>query len=108
MSIIESVSVEQASAPVLRGPLDFPDSPLSNAVRQPMMLGLFLNLQDITFSNLPTTSTWTYDYNAALVRKADAAGFELAFTASSAATAAGRSYKGGGVARGGPPTPHFR
>jgi len=75
-----SIAAEQTAAPTLRGPLDFPDSPLSKAVQQPMMLGLFLNLQDIQFSALPTTSSWTYDYNAALVRKADAAGFELAFS----------------------------
>jgi FMNH2-dependent dimethyl sulfone monooxygenase len=76
-----SIAAEQTAAgPILRGPLDFPDSPLSKAVQQPMMLGLFLNLQDITFSRLATTSTWTYDYNASLVRKADAAGFELAFS----------------------------
>jgi FMNH2-dependent dimethyl sulfone monooxygenase len=76
-----SIAAEQTAAgPILRGPLDFPDSPLSKAVQQPMMLGLFLNLQDIAFSHLLTTSTWTYDYNASLVRKADAAGFELAFS----------------------------
>lgn len=66
--------------PALTGPLDFPDSPLSRAARQPLMLGLFLNLQDIHFSDLPSTSSWTYDYNADLVGKADAAGFELAFS----------------------------
>jgi FMNH2-dependent dimethyl sulfone monooxygenase len=74
------LAVNQDAAPVRRGPLDFPDSPLSRAARQPLMLGLFLNLQDIRFSNLPTTSTWTYDYNAELVKKADELGFDIAFS----------------------------
>lgn len=35
-------------APIeLKGPFDFLDSPLSKAAEQPMMLGVFLNLQDI-------------------------------------------------------------
>ncbi|WP_298379767.1 LLM class flavin-dependent oxidoreductase [Azospirillum sp.] len=75
-----SFALQEEVAPIPRGPLDFPDSPLSRAVRQPLMLGLFLNLQDIRFSNLPTTSSWTYDYNAALVQKADALGFDIAFS----------------------------
>ena len=65
---------------VLKGPLDFEDSPLSRATRQPLMLGLFLNLQDITFSNLPTSNSWTFDYNAELVKRADELGFEIAFS----------------------------
>lgn len=75
-----SLALQQDAGPVLRGPLDFPDSPLSRSARQPLMLGLFLNLQDIRFSNLPTSSTWTYDYNAAIVQKADALGFDIAFS----------------------------
>lgn len=75
-----SLALPQDAGPVPRGPLDFPDSPLSRSARQPLMLGLFLNLQDIRFSNLPTSSTWTYDYNAALVQKADALGFDIAFS----------------------------
>lgn len=75
-----SFALQEEAGPIPRGPLDFPDSPLSRAVRQPLMLGLFLNLQDIRFSNLPTTSSWTYDYNAALVQKADALGFDIAFS----------------------------
>ncbi|CAH2601948.1 LLM class flavin-dependent oxidoreductase [Rhodovastum atsumiense] len=63
-----------------RGPLDFPDSPLSRAIRQPLMLGLFLSLQDIHVSTLPNSSSWTYDYNAAIVQKADALGFDIAFS----------------------------
>jgi FMNH2-dependent dimethyl sulfone monooxygenase len=64
----------------LKGPLDVEDSPLSRAARQPMMLGLFLNLQDITFSDLPTSNSWTFDYNADLVKRADELGFEIAFS----------------------------
>lgn len=66
--------------PPLRGPYDFPDSPLSRAARQPLMLGVFLNLQDIKFSARPTSNSWTYDYNLDLVRKAESLGFELAFS----------------------------
>jgi alkanesulfonate monooxygenase SsuD/methylene tetrahydromethanopterin reductase-like flavin-dependent oxidoreductase (luciferase family) len=61
-------------------PADIPGSPLAKAFEQPLMLGVFLNLQDIRLSTLPTTSTWTFDYNAEVVRKADALGFELAFS----------------------------
>jgi FMNH2-dependent dimethyl sulfone monooxygenase len=61
-------------------PASIPGSPLAKAFEQPLMLGVFLNLQDIHLSTLPTTSTWTFDYNAEVVRKADALGFELAFS----------------------------
>jgi alkanesulfonate monooxygenase SsuD/methylene tetrahydromethanopterin reductase-like flavin-dependent oxidoreductase (luciferase family) len=61
-------------------PADIPGSPLANALKQPLMLGVFLNLQDIRLSTFPTTSTWTFDYNAEVVRKADDLGFELAFS----------------------------
>jgi FMNH2-dependent dimethyl sulfone monooxygenase len=61
-------------------PTDFPDSPLSQALQQPLMLGVFLNLQDIRHSSLPTSNTWTFDYNARIVRQAEALGFELAFS----------------------------
>ncbi|KAK1633287.1 monooxygenase [Colletotrichum phormii] len=66
--------------PDLKGPLDFKDSPLSKVSRQPLLLGLFLNLQDINFSTHPTTNTWTFDYNIALVKRAEQLGFELAFS----------------------------
>ncbi len=61
-------------------PADFPASPLAQAFRQPLMLGLFLNLQDITRTTLPTSNTWTFDYNAEIVRQGEALGFELAFS----------------------------
>jgi FMNH2-dependent dimethyl sulfone monooxygenase len=61
-------------------PADIPGSPLAKAFEQPLMLGVFLNLQDIRLSTVPTTNTWTFDYNAEVVRKADDLGFELAFS----------------------------
>ena len=42
-------------------PLDFADSPLSKALKQPLLLGVFLNMQDIRLSNHPTSNTWTFD-----------------------------------------------
>lgn len=66
--------------PVLKGPFDFPDSPLSKAVHQPLLLGVFLNLQDIHISDVPTSNSWTFDYNVEVVKKAEALGFELAFS----------------------------
>ena len=61
-------------------PLDFADSPLSKALKQPLLLGVFLNMQDIRLSNHPTSNTWTFDYNAKIVQQAEALGFELAFS----------------------------
>jgi FMNH2-dependent dimethyl sulfone monooxygenase len=62
-------------------PSSFPDSPLSRALRQPMMLGLFLPIQSggWTASTLPRTTTWTFDYNAALARQAEDLGFDIVF-----------------------------
>jgi FMNH2-dependent dimethyl sulfone monooxygenase len=74
-----SEPAHQIQSPLLRGPFDFPDSPLSIAARQPLMLGLFLNLQDIRLSSLPTNNTWTFDYNAEIVKRGEELGFELAF-----------------------------
>ncbi len=61
-------------------PADFPDSPAARAFRQPLMLGVFLNLQDIQRSRLPSSNTWTFDYNALVVQRAESLGFELAFS----------------------------
>lgn len=63
-----------------KSPADHPDSPLAQAFRQPMMLGLFLDLQDTRRSHHPTSTTWRFDYNAEVVRRADELGFELAFS----------------------------
>ncbi|PMD45600.1 monooxygenase [Hyaloscypha variabilis F] len=66
--------------PELKGPFDFPTSPLSLASHQPLLLGVFLNLQDIHLSSFPTTNTWTFAYNLSIVQQAEALGFELAFS----------------------------
>jgi FMNH2-dependent dimethyl sulfone monooxygenase len=62
-------------------PADFPDSPVSQALRQPMMLGLFLPIQagGWSASHLERSTSWTFDYNAALVQRAEHFGFDLAF-----------------------------
>jgi dimethylsulfone monooxygenase len=65
----------------MNSPADFPDSPLSRAMRQPLMLGLFLPIQSggWSMSTLPRTTDWTFDYNARLTRSAEALGFDLVF-----------------------------
>ncbi|NPT34081.1 LLM class flavin-dependent oxidoreductase [Paraburkholderia xenovorans] len=62
-------------------PASFPDSPLSRALSQPLMLGLFLPIQSggWSMSTLPRTTDWSFDYNARLTRKAEALGFDLVF-----------------------------
>ena len=62
-------------------PADFPESPLARVLRQPFLLGLFLPIQDggWTPSTLPRSTTWTFDYNAALTRQAEALGLDLLF-----------------------------
>jgi FMNH2-dependent dimethyl sulfone monooxygenase len=62
-------------------PSAFADSPLSRALAQPMMLGLFLPIQagGWTGSTLKRTTTWTFDYNAALARQAEDLGFDIVF-----------------------------
>ncbi len=54
---------------------------LERAVRQPLMLGLFLPIQNggWTPSDAPRGTDWSFDYNARLVVQAEEAGFELAF-----------------------------
>src|ERR1700709_1666447 len=77
---MSSLAVAEAPTFKLTSPYDYPGSPLSQAARQPLMLGLFLNLQDIRVTNLPTSNSWTFDYNAEIVRQGEALGFELAFS----------------------------
>lgn len=62
-------------------PADFPDSPLARALRQPLLLGLFLPIQagGWSASTLPRSTTWTFDYNKALTLKAEELGFDLVF-----------------------------
>ena len=71
----------QSSLHIGPGPLDFPDSPLSKAVKQPMMLGLFLPTQTGGFSQstLPRTTNWHFDYNKQLTLAAEKHGFEFVF-----------------------------
>ena len=66
---------------ITKGPGEYADSPLCRVLRQPFMLGLFLPIQNggWTPSTLPRTTDWTFDYNAALTKRAEALGFDLAF-----------------------------
>ncbi|MGI9475107.1 MAG: LLM class flavin-dependent oxidoreductase [Hyphomicrobiaceae bacterium] len=63
------------------GPDEFAQSPLSQVLRQPFMLGLFLPIQSGGWSpsTLARTTDWTFDYNAALTKRAEAMGFDLVF-----------------------------
>lgn len=65
-------------------PTDFPDSPLSQALRQPILLGLFLPIQagGWSASTLPRTTDWRFDYNQDLVLTAERLGFDLVFALS--------------------------
>jgi alkanesulfonate monooxygenase SsuD/methylene tetrahydromethanopterin reductase-like flavin-dependent oxidoreductase (luciferase family) len=62
-------------------PLEDPDSPLSRAARQPLMLGLFLPLQTGAFSQstLPRDTRWDFEYNRHLTSLAENAGFDFVF-----------------------------
>jgi FMNH2-dependent dimethyl sulfone monooxygenase len=79
-SVIETLSRPRETAAPL-GPADFSESPLSKALRQPTLLGLFLPIFDggWSASSLPRTTDWSFDYNAKLVRKAEDLGFDLVF-----------------------------
>ena len=62
-------------------PLDFVDSPLSKASRQPLMLGLFLPTQTGGFSQstYPRDTDWSFDYNQKLTLQAEEHGFDFVF-----------------------------
>ncbi|WP_098016113.1 LLM class flavin-dependent oxidoreductase [Paraburkholderia caribensis] len=68
----------------VRTPASFADSPVSHALEQPLLLGLFLPIQagGWSASTLPRTTDWRFDYNLALVEKAEALGFDLVFALS--------------------------
>lgn len=72
------VALRPSPVPV---PEDFPESPYARALKQPMLLGLFVPIQagGWSASTLPRSTTWTFDYNSALVKRADELGFDLAF-----------------------------
>ncbi|KAF3889574.1 MULTISPECIES: LLM class flavin-dependent oxidoreductase [Nostocales] len=65
-------------------PTDYPLSPLSQALQQPVLLGLFLPIQagGWSASKLPRTTDWSFEYNKALVLHAEALGFDLVFALS--------------------------
>lgn len=62
-------------------PLDFVDSPLSKASRQPLLLGLFLPTQTGGFSQstYPRSTDWSFDYNRQLTLQAEDYGFDFVF-----------------------------
>ena len=62
-------------------PLAFPGSPLARAVKQPMMLGLFLPTQTGGFSKstLPRSSRWDFDYIRDLTLTAERYGLVFVF-----------------------------
>ncbi|MDZ8189278.1 MAG: LLM class flavin-dependent oxidoreductase [Nostoc sp. ChiSLP02] len=66
------------------GPTDFANSPLSQALKQPVLLGLFLPIQagGWSASTLPRTTDWSFEYNKALVLHSEALGFDLVFALS--------------------------
>lgn len=70
--------------PRLPAPTDFADSPLSQALRQPVLLGLFLPIQagGWSASTLPRSTDWSFDYNRDLVLRSEALGFDLVFALS--------------------------
>ncbi|MCX5493698.1 LLM class flavin-dependent oxidoreductase [Kaistia dalseonensis] len=70
--------------PHLPSPIDYPDSPLSKALEQPILLGLFLPIQagGWTQSTLPRTTDWSFDYNKKLTLRAEELGFDLVFALS--------------------------
>ena len=67
--------------PISPPPTDFAESPAARIMKQPMLLGLFLPIQSGGWSpsTLPRTTTWEFDYNAALTQRAEEFGFDLAF-----------------------------
>jgi dimethylsulfone monooxygenase len=69
---------ELHSAP---SPLEDPNSPLSRAVKQPLMLGLFLPTQNGGFSQSlhPRGTQWDFEFNKRLTQRAEAAGFDFVF-----------------------------
>lgn len=71
-------------APFFRSPADFPDSPLSEALEQPLLLGLFLPIQagGWTNSTLPRSTDWRFEYNRDLTLRAEELGFDLVFALS--------------------------
>jgi FMNH2-dependent dimethyl sulfone monooxygenase len=65
-------------------PVQFTDSPLSKALRQPILLGVFLPIQagGWTQSTLARSTDWSFEYNKTLTLTAEALGFDLVFALS--------------------------
>ncbi len=76
---IEPTAIDTAAA--RSGPLDFPESPLARAARQPLMLGLFLPTQTGGFSQstYPRGTDWSFEYNKKLTLQAESHGFDFVF-----------------------------
>ncbi|KAL4947359.1 luciferase-like domain-containing protein [Aspergillus filifer] len=70
----------RSGGPTLRGPLSFETSPLRTATRQPLMLGVFLDMQDRHISSYPTSNSWTFPCNLEIVQRAESADFDIAFS----------------------------
>lgn len=66
---------------VFPAPTDFPESPLSKVLQQPLLLGLFLPIHagGWSSSTLPRSTTWTFDYVRDLTLKAEELDFDLVF-----------------------------
>ncbi|MEH2446309.1 MAG: LLM class flavin-dependent oxidoreductase [Nostoc sp.] len=80
MSAIDTTFL-RASKEAIASPTNYPQSPLSQALRQPVLLGLFLQIHHggWSSSSLPRTTDWSFDYNAKLTKKAEELGFDLVF-----------------------------
>lgn len=70
----------QTSA-IFPSPADYPNSPLSQVLNQPLALGLFLPIHagGWSSSTLPKSTNWSFEYNKALTLKAEELGFDLVF-----------------------------
>ena len=84
MTIITHRPGALVGADGFKGPADWPESSLSQALAQPLLLGLFLPIQagGWSASTLPRTTSWTFDYNRDLVLAAESFGFDLVFALS--------------------------
>lgn len=76
------MSVNDKPDPAFATPLNYPDSPLSQIARQPLMLGLFLPTQTGGFSQstYPRDTDWSFAYNARLTLQAESYGFDFVFS----------------------------
>jgi dimethylsulfone monooxygenase len=65
----------------LASPADFPESPVSRIMQRSFLLGLFLPIQSGGWSpsSLPRSTSWDFDYNARLTKRAEDLDFDLAF-----------------------------